>query len=62
LAKSLIIWLKAACIGLFAYINYVTIDLAAGKTGSLGSFFVLAVMIMTMGPILVYFILAYKNK
>jgi uncharacterized membrane protein len=62
LAKSLIIWLKTACVGLFAYINYITIALAENKTGSLGSFFVLAVMTVTMGPILIYFVLAYKNK
>jgi uncharacterized membrane protein len=62
IAKTLIIWLKACCVGMFAYINYVTIDLATSENGSLSSVFIWAVMLGTMGPIIIYFILAYKNK
>lgn len=62
LAKSLIIILKAGITGIFAYIQFQTINVSSGQAGGLGAMFLVLVMAITFIPIIIYFLLANKYK
>ena len=62
LAKSLIIFLKAGMLFIFGYIQYQTFSIAEGNSQGLGSFFIIAVMVVTFVPIIFYFACSIRNK
>lgn len=62
LAKSLIIALKFTTTGLFLYIQLQTINVAKSLQSGLGTSFLILVIIGSFIPIIIYFILASKNK
>jgi len=62
LAKSLVIALKLTTIGLFLYIQLQTIRVAQQIQGDLGTYYLIIIVIGSFIPIVIYFILATKNK
>ncbi len=62
LAKSLITILKFTLVGTFLYIQLQTINVAKELQSGLGVYFIVFTMLGTFLPIVIYFILAFKNK
>jgi len=62
LAKSLIIFLKTGIVCIFGYIQNQTFSIAEGNSQGLGSFFIIAVMVVTFVPIIFYFVCSIRNK
>lgn len=62
LAKSLLSALKFTTIGLFLYIQLQTINVAKEVQDGLGASFLVLIVIGSFIPIIIYFILASKNK
>jgi uncharacterized membrane protein len=62
MAINLIRYLKAAIIWLFFYISYSTIRVAAGADSGLGAWFLPVVLGGILGPVIIYVIMAYRQK
>lgn len=62
LARSLVNWLKASVILMFAYTEWATIQTALGQNSGLGNGFVLVVLIFSLGPIMVYLYKSYQAR
>jgi len=62
LAKSLITALKFTTTGLFLYIQLQTISVVKEIQTGLGTYFLIIILIGSFIPIIIYFILASKNK
>jgi uncharacterized membrane protein len=61
-AKSLLTTLKFTTTGLFLYIQLQTISVAKEIQSGLGTYFLVIVVIGSFIPIVIYFVIAAKNK
>ncbi len=61
-AKTMISALKFTTIGLFLYIQLQTINVAKEVQSGLGSFFLIVLIAGSFLPIIVYFVIAFRNK
>lgn len=62
MARHLIAVLKVETIWLFAYIQWVTIEVAQGKAPGLSNLFLPIVLVVMVGTIVVYFYKARENR
>lgn len=61
IAKTLVIYLKAYTIGLFLYIQLMSINVTAENGGGLGKFFIVIVILGSLLPIVIYFVMASRQ-
>ncbi len=62
LAKTMVITVKMMVTGSFLYIHLKTMAVAKGTAGELGAAFVFILLAGTFVPVIIYFIVASRNK